>query len=127
MRRSVWRRKQRDPMFKVIQSLRGRVRSAILANPKSRKIDRFCGLIGCGKFELRCHIERQFKPGMTWENHGAWHIDHIRPCCSFDLSIPEQQYACFHFSNLQPLWAAENLQKSGKWRNRRQHHSHHAS
>jgi hypothetical protein len=54
---------------------------------------------------------------MTWENWAldGWHIDHIRPCCSFDLTDPEQQKKCFHYSNLQPLWAEENWSKGGKW------------
>jgi hypothetical protein len=51
---------------------------------------------------------------MTWENHGKWHIDHIKPCASFDLSIPEQQKLCFNFSNLQPLWQRDNLCKKDK-------------
>lgn len=59
-------------------------------------------------------LEQQFTEGMTWENYGEWHVDHIRPCVSFDLSIPEQQQECFHYTNLQPLWAKDNLQKSDK-------------
>lgn len=56
---------------------------------------------------------------MTWENYGVhgWHIDHIRPCKSFDLTDPEQQKECFHYTNLQPLWWWENLEKGGKWEN----------
>ena len=59
------------------------------------------------------HLEAQFKPGMTWDNYGlkGWHVDHIRPCASFDLRDPEQQRRCFHYTNLQPLWAEENLKK----------------
>ena len=72
-------------------------------------------LIGCSISELRAHIEAQFKPGMTWANHGKWHIDHIRPCASFNLTDPEQQRQCFNYKNLQPLWAEENLRKSDKW------------
>jgi len=52
-------------------------------------------------------------PGQSFENYGtAWHVDHIRPCASFDLSDPEQQRQCFHFTNLQPLWDEINLEKS---------------
>ena len=61
------------------------------------------------------YIEAQFKPGMTWERYGEWHVDHIRPCASFDLTDPKQQKICFHYSNLQPLWAADNIKKGAKW------------
>ena len=63
---------------------------------------------------LWIHLEKSFKPGMTRENYGKWHIDHIRPCSSFDLSKPEEQSICFHYSNLMPLWAEENLKKGSK-------------
>ena len=53
---------------------------------------------------------------MTWENYGSyWHVDHIRPLASFDLSKPEEQTKAFHFSNCQPLEAKKNLQKSDSW------------
>ena len=65
--------------------------------------------------ELKAYLELQFTDGMTWENRGNWHIDHIRPCASFDLTDPEQQKQCFHYTNLQPLWAADNLAKSDSW------------
>jgi len=68
-------------------------------------------LLGCSLKTLKQHLENQFKPGMTWENHGKWHIDHIRPCASFDLSKPEEQKKCFHYTNLRPLWAEENLRR----------------
>jgi len=63
------------------------------------------------------HIEKQFKPGMNWENYSlyGWHIDHIRPCASFDLTKEEEIQKCFHYSNLQPLWAEENLKKAATW------------
>ena len=73
-------------------------------------------LIGCTINELRDHIQRQFKPGMSWENYGihGWHVDHIIPCAAFDLTDPEQQKQCFHYTNLQPLWAKDNLSKGAK-------------
>lgn len=54
---------------------------------------------------------------MSWENYGfyGWHIDHIKPCSKFDLTDPKQQEQCFHYSNLQPLWAIENFKKSDKY------------
>ena len=54
---------------------------------------------------------------VSWGNSSleGWHIDHIRPCASFDLTDPEQQKQCFHYTNLQPLWAEDNLRKSDKW------------
>jgi hypothetical protein len=73
------------------------------------------GLTGCSKEQLRNHIESLFLPGMTWENRSEWHIDHIRPCASFDLLDAAQQRCCFHYTNLQPLWKSDNLKKSDKW------------
>ena len=73
-------------------------------------------LIGCTFKELKQYLEKQFKEGMTWNNHGfyGWHIDHIKPCCSFNLINEEEQKKCFNYKNLQPLWAKDNLKKSGK-------------
>ena len=73
-------------------------------------------MLGCSFEFLRNYIESKFLEGMTWENHGyyGWHIDHIIPCSSFDLSIKENQFKCFHYTNLQPLWAFENLSKGDK-------------
>jgi len=83
---------------------------------ESKKYSRFIDLVGASIESVRAHLEQQFKPGMTWANYGkiGWHIDHIKPCASFDLSDPNQQKACFHYSNLQPLWALDNLSKGAK-------------
>lgn len=72
-------------------------------------------LLGCSVNQFREWMEAQFEPGMTWANQGEWHIDHIRPCSSFDLSDPAQQRECFNFTNAQPLWAKDNLSKGAKW------------
>jgi hypothetical protein len=81
------------------------------------KRHRSAELIGCTWEELKAHIEAQFKPGMTWQNHSkfGWHIDHIRPLASFDLTQPDQMAAAMHYTNLQPLWWKENIIKSDKW------------
>ncbi len=105
-----------DPNFRVRLNLKGRINRA-LKNGNAKKKFGTVQLIGCSSEELKRHIESQFKPGMTWENYGfyGWHIDHIRPCASFDLADEEQQKACFSYLNLQPLWATENFQKNGKY------------
>lgn len=71
-------------------------------------------LTGCSWEHLKLYLESLFTDGMTWDNYGKWHIDHIKPCCSFDLTDIQQQKLCFHYTNLQPLWAIDNLKKSGK-------------
>jgi hypothetical protein len=71
--------------------------------------------LGCSIDEFKAHIEKQFKDGMTWDNHGAWELDHIRPLASFDLTQESQISQACHFSNFQPLWRDENRQKSDKW------------
>jgi len=67
--------------------------------------------------ELMSHLESQFKDGMTWDNYGKWHIDHIRPIASFNFTKPEDEgfVQCWSLSNLQPLWAKDNLSKGSKW------------
>ena len=105
-------RRKNDPSFRLLSALRGRTRTALKGKGKSK---RTMMLVGCTLAELRAHLEKQFVAGMTWANYGAWHIDHIRPCASFDLLDPGQQAQCFHFSNLQPLWAMDNFRKGAKW------------
>jgi hypothetical protein len=104
-----------DENFKLSRLLRARIRDAIKCS-NSFKAHRTVELIGCTIQEAKEHLEKQFKEGMTWENHGynGWHIDHIIPCASFDLTDPEQQKKCFHYTNLQPLWAEENMSKGAK-------------
>lgn len=100
-----------DPQFRIGVSLRKRLTLALKAIG-ARKASRLVELIGCSIPELAAYLEKQFVRGMNWENYGEWHIDHIFPCASFDLTSPDQQKRCFHFSNLQPLWAVENIKKS---------------
>lgn len=60
--------------------------------------------------------DEQFTPEMNWDNYGSyWHVDHIRPCASFDLSRRKEQHRCFHFSNLQPLEGRENVRKGATY------------
>ena len=101
-----------DPNFRMRGCLYGRVRDALKHNYKSAHT---MELIGCTIPELWIHLESKFKPLMTRENHGLWHLDHIKPCFKFDLTDPAQQRECFNWSNLQPLWAVDNLRKGYKY------------
>lgn len=102
-----------DLNFKLMKRLRSRLASALMNAGGAKKAARTFDLLGCPIVWLEAYLEEQFVPGMTWENHGpVWHIDHIRPIASFDLTDPEQQRICFHWSNLQPLFALDNLRKS---------------
>ena len=103
-----------DPAFRLAGSLRARVRSAIVYQCGEKALHTI-DLVGCSMKGLRSHLEQQFTEGMSWDNYGKWHIDHIRPCVSFDLTDKEEQKECFHYSNLQPLWAEENMQKGCSW------------
>jgi hypothetical protein len=85
--------------------LRGKIRA-----------ERSMELVGCSIDDLWIHLEGTFKKGMTRNNYGLWHVDHCKPCASFDLNDPLQQKKCFHYSNLQALWAIDNLKKGSKWK-----------
>jgi hypothetical protein len=100
-----------DPNFKLKQQLSHRIFMALKGKVKSKRTK---DLLGCTIEELWIHLEKSFKPGMTKENYGKWHVDHVKPCASFDLTKPEEQAKCFHYSNLQALWAYENMSKGSK-------------
>lgn len=120
-RNAAWRKKnwekvlasRRLPQYAIASKLRSRVLSAVRSQG-GKKAGSTMKLVGCSTSELISHLEGQFQPGMTWENHGSWHIDHKKPCASFNLVDPEEQRRCFHFSNLQPLWGVDNLKKGSK-------------
>ena len=110
----VYRRNrcQTDPEFKLGLTLRRRLWSALKG---SYKIGSAIRDLGCTIPELRTYLERKFKPGMTWSNHGSkgWHIDHIVALHKFDLTDRTQLLKAVHYTNLQPLWAHENYAKDG--------------
>lgn len=117
------RRKQRrktDINFAIESSLRARLHKALNAKGAKKAIKTF-ELLGCTSEQLKQYLESQFQEGMSWNNYGygsdKWNIDHIKPCDSFDLIQIEQQRECFHYTNLQPLWQPDNLQKSSKIKN----------
>ena len=107
-------RQKNDLNFKIRITLTSRIKEAV-KKAKTEKCDKSVALLGCSIEHVRYHLEKQFTKGMSWENHGDWHIDHIKPCASFDLTDESQQRECFHYSNLQPLWARDNLSKGATW------------
>ena len=104
-----------DPYYKLTVTLRNRF-GKTLREQLAKKSEKTLDILGCSIPFLMIHIEKQFEPGMTWDNHGlyTWHIDHKHACARFDLTDPEQQKKCFHYTNLQPLWAKDNLSKGSK-------------
>ncbi len=102
-----------DMSFRISVNMRSRMRQALKNNVK---VNTTIALLGCSIEELKSYLESKFSNGMTWDNYSykGWHIDHIKPCDSFDLSDYEQQKICFHYSNLQPMWWKDNLSKSNK-------------
>lgn len=106
-------RYQTEPNFRIAVNLRTRILKALENNQKSGST---LELLGCSVDFFKVYLESLFSYGMSWENHGTvWHIDHKRPCASFDLSDPEQQKICFHYTNMQPLYWRDNLKKGQKY------------
>lgn len=97
---------------RIRDSLNHRISDALFAS-KMRKDNTTLFYTGCKIDFLKKWIESQFKEGMSWDNYGEWELDHVKPCCAYDLSIIEQQYKCFNWRNLRPLWKDDNMSKSG--------------
>ena len=116
--RRNYKRKRRanDPAFRLLENLRSRVLIAIKKD-SGEKAYSTIELIGCNVQDLRKHLESKFTEGMSWDNMGVggWEVDHKKPCAKFNLEDPEEQKKCFHWTNLQPLWALDNLRKGDKW------------
>lgn len=107
---AAWRdRYRKNHSFRITTIQRNRLKKIVGSTSVSRH-----EMTGCTPKELRDHIESQFLKGMTWENQGRWHIDHIMPCSAFDLTKPDQVKICFNWQNLRPIWAKKNLSKGKK-------------
>ena len=115
IKKQLIREKQKyhsNKTFRLQHILRRRISLALRGFNKSKSTMK---LLGIPNIEfLKNYLEKKFKPGMNWKKRGLIHIDHIIPCAAFDLSDPKQQAKCFHYTNLQPLWAHENLSKGAK-------------
>ncbi len=104
------KRRASDPQFCAKDKLRCSLYNYIVKSGKSKRMLEYTGLTSK---QLRIHFELLFTKGMTWENRGVggWEIDHIIPCCKFDLTDESEIKKCFHWTNLQPLWASDNKRK----------------
>ena len=96
------------PHNRISTTLRARIRSALNGLAKRKSTEE---LLGTSFEEFKIYLEKLFSPGMAWSNYGQWHIDHIIPCAHFDLTDSCQQRLCFHYLNMRPLWAADNISK----------------
>lgn len=105
-----YRKNNSNINYKISCNLRSRI-WYLLGNKINNNRKDTLELLGCSYEEFKIYLESKFTKNMTWENKGkyGWHIDHIRPCSSFDLSSLEQQKLCFHYSNMQPLWATTEI------------------
>jgi hypothetical protein len=105
-------RRENDVLFRILTSLRSRLNIAVRKDYKSGSA---VSDLGCSIEQFKIHLESKFYNGMTWENQGSyWHIDHIKPLASFDLSNREQFLEACHYTNMQPLTVIDNLNKGGK-------------
>ena len=105
------KRYKKDISFRILTRMRNRTREAIRTYG-GKKCTSTLEFIGCSVEELCTHLESKFHTGMSWDNIHLWDIDHITPCSSFDMSDETDQRKCFHYTNLQPLWRADNIRKS---------------
>ena len=116
-----WERQMADPVKKLIIRFRSLTnkhakRAGVHGHVKGRKLE----YLGCTANELAAYLQSQFKRGMSWDNYGrkkgmkTWEIDHIKPVTAFDLMDDEQRKACFHYTNLQPMWARDNIIKGNR-------------
>jgi len=106
-------RKSKDPIYKLIGNFRTAIYIVLKENNMS-KFGHYFDVLGYSQNDLVKHLESQFKNGITWENYGKWHVDHILPIDSFtfnDMNDPEF-IKCWSLDNLQPMWGGENISKS---------------
>lgn len=105
-------RRKSDPIYKMIGNIRKRI-SKYCREIKLNKTKKTKEILGLNLAGFKSYMESKFQEGMTWENYGQWHVDHIKP---LSLATTEQEIIELnHYTNLQPLWAAENLKKSNKY------------
>jgi len=108
-----YRKQGKNINRRVRDSLNHRISEALFTKKVTKRNKTF-EYVGCDIEFFRKWIEHQFIKDMSWENYGNWHLDHVKPCCSFDLSKEDDVKKCFSWKNIQPLWANDNIIKNNK-------------
>lgn len=98
------------PSQRLLNATRARIWAALKGKVSGSLFKR----LGYSVSEFMEHLERQFSDGMSWDNYGKWHVDHIKPCASFRQDDDKQFSECWSLVNLQPLWASDNVKKGAK-------------
>ena len=112
VKKCIAKRKIIDPGFRVQCNLRNRLKE-LMGTARKGGSDSVSSLIGCSTRQLAAHLERCFTKRMSWQNYGSyWHVDHIIPCAAFDQIESKQRAQCWHYTNLRPLEAKKNMEKS---------------
>ena len=105
------RRSKEDVNYRIARALRKRTNMAIRNNAKSGSAVRD---LGCSISQFRLYIENQFESGMSWDNYGEWHLDHVMPLASFNLEDRSEFLTACNWLNYQPMWAKDNISKGAK-------------
>lgn len=108
-----WRKSPQARRYVMALRIRCRINMALRTTAQTKK-GNTVALLGCSVPEYKSYLEKKFLPGMTWDNWGAWHIDHVKAVSRFNLATLKGQKAAFHFSNTQPLWGPDNLRKGAR-------------
>ena len=101
-----------DPLFKMSRYMRTRIYQAFAAGNYTKRSKTY-HMLGCSFKTLQAYIEKLFTAGMSWDNQGKWHLDHILPLAA--ATTEEELIALSHHTNLQPLWAKDNISKGDKY------------
>ena len=103
------KRMKEDGFYRMKINLRARIREYLIGESKGKRTKE---IVGLDKMEFKLYIQNKFVDGMSWENYGKWHLDHIKPLCI--AKDNEEALLLNHYTNLQPLWAEDNLKKGKK-------------
>ena len=106
------KRRATDILYRIKHNLSVKFRRCLRGKLKTFSVSK---ILCYDRVELIKHLESKFVQGMTWDNYGQWHIDHIKPLVLFDLSDRAQAVAAYALVNLQPLWAKDNISKGGRF------------